>query len=119
MSSPTVRTIAKLKAMGYLAGRTEHFNTWVKIRQDLFGCIDVIGLKQGVALLCIQCTTAEHVAHRLTKAKETLALIASTGNVAEVWGWSKRGAQGTRKLWKVRRVRVYATGETFEEIEED
>jgi hypothetical protein len=109
--SPTERTIAKLKEMGYQPGRTEHFNTWVKIRQDLFNCIDVIGLKKGAALLLVQCTTGDNAPSRLMKSRETLALLASTGNIAEVWGWAKRGERGKRKLWTVRRVRVYSNGD--------
>lgn len=110
MTSPYSRTKAALEADGYEVGRTEHFNTFVKIRQDLFNCIDLIGLKRGEPLLLIQCTTGDHVAHRMEKMYEKAVILASTGNLVEVWGWAKRGARGKRKEWTCRRMRILASG---------
>jgi hypothetical protein len=112
--TPTSRTIAALKAMGYRVGRTEHWNAFAKIRQDLFGCVDVIGLKAGAPLLLIQTTTGENVSHRLEKAKATGMILASTGNVFEIWGWRKIGERGEQKRWAVRRLRIYTNGEEVE-----
>src|SRR6266511_2076209 len=112
--TPTSRTIAALKAMGYQVGRTEHWNAWAKVRQDLFGAEDVVGLKAGIRLLLIQATTGENVSHRLAKSKAVAMVLASTGNLFEIWGWRKCGARGERKRWEVRRLRILTNGDEVE-----
>ena len=112
MSSPYERTKAELVKMGYEVGRTEHFNTFVKIRQDLFNCIDLIGLKKGSPLLLIQCTTGDNASKRIEKMRDKAAIIASTGSTVEMWAWRKVGDRGKRKLWAVRRERFDLAGVT-------
>jgi len=104
-ASPTKRTLAHLRKLGYIAAVAERWNPHARIRQDLLGFIDVIALradKPGV--LAIQCTSRSNLSSRRAKvvslptAKEWLA----AGNRVEVWGWAKQG-----NLWHVKRVKIY------------
>jgi len=42
--SPTARTLKALRDGGATCQVVEHWNSFAKIRQDLFGCIDVLVL---------------------------------------------------------------------------
>jgi hypothetical protein len=54
--SPTARSLAHLKALGYQAKVVEKWNPFAKIRQDLFGA-DILALKPGEPVLVVQATT--------------------------------------------------------------
>jgi hypothetical protein len=58
----------------------------------------------------IQCTSASNTSSRVKKilaAPITPTWIAA-GNQLEVWGWSKKGARGKRKVWTVRQHMISA-----------
>ncbi len=106
--SPTARTLAALRAEGWVAAIVEHWNSFAHIRQDLFGFADVIAFDRGTVLL-VQCTDATSVSKRVLKLKESpLAAIWADCPTRrlEVWGWSKRGLRGEPKRWAARRVRL-------------
>ena len=102
MTSPTQRTLKHLRDAGYYAAIVEHFNPFVKIRQDLFGIGDIVAVHvEHPGVLMVQCTSASNMSSRVKKilaAPVTPTWIAA-GNQIEVWGWSKKGARGKRKLW--------------------
>ena len=104
--TPTQRSLAKLKAEGWFCAITEHYNPWARIRQDLFGFIDILCLK-GDVTLAVQTTTGDNVAARLAKIGQCQAarlwLESPTRRIA-VHGWAKRGARGKRKQWTCREV---------------
>jgi hypothetical protein len=121
VTSPTQRSLAKLRADGWNAEVVERFNPHAGphgIRQDLFGFIDVVAL--GDTILAVQATSTGVAAR---KAK-ILALEAETGipgrwvrsgGRLEVWGWAKRrarerNADGTRSKRQEVRLRVLAFG---------
>jgi hypothetical protein len=87
---------------GYMAYVTEHWNAYAFIRQDLYGFIDILCMKEGEqGLLAIQTTSRGNISTRINK---ILALPASrvwllTGNRIEVQGWDKKD-----KHWRVKRV---------------
>jgi hypothetical protein len=66
-TSPTQRTLARLRADGWLAQVVEHFNVFARRRQDLFGVADVIAVKAGSPILLVQTTTSSNLAARRTK----------------------------------------------------
>lgn len=103
--SPTERTKAKLKSEGWpLIAVVEHWNPFAHIRQDLFGFIDVLAVRDN-EILAIQCTSGSNVSARLTKIRDNPAhriWLASPSRRLEVWGWRKVGPRGKRKLWEVR-----------------
>lgn len=102
--SPTQRSLAHLKELGYQAKVVERWNSFAKIRQDLFGG-DLLALKPGEPVLIIQATTGSHHAARREKLEAAgfITLWTSAGAVLEIWSWAKQGPQGKRKAWTLRR----------------
>lgn len=109
--SPTQRARAHCKAMGWTSQIVEKWNVHAKVRQDLFGCIDLIVLdgQPGGPLGVQVCAGSSHAARR-TKALAEPRLAAWLAAPArfEVWSYAKRGARGKRKLWELRREAVSA-----------
>lgn len=106
--SPTQRSLAKLRKEGWTCAITEKWNSYVKIRQDLFGFIDVLAFQDAVTM-AVQTTSGSNVAARVDKIKAIPAarLWASGGfRTIVVHGWAKRGERGKRKLWTCREVPV-------------
>ena len=106
MSSPTQRSLQYCRKNGWTAGVVEKWNQWAKIRQDLFGCIDMIvidDLEQGP--LAVQATSGSGHAARRKKsiAEPRLKLWLESPARFEIWSWSQRGPKGKRKLWTLRR----------------
>jgi hypothetical protein len=93
--SPTQRTLAYLRAQGYYAAITERWNSYAKIRQDLFGVVDVLALK-GKETLAVQCTSYANVSARVRKIAdhESTPKLREAGWGIHVHGWTKgkRGA---------------------------
>lgn len=92
--SPTQRSLKYLRDRGYFAGIVEKWNPWVKIRQDLFGWVDIVSThpqKQGTTF--VQTTTSPNMRARVKKAAGNAALISAllAGNTLEVHGWRKVG----------------------------
>ncbi len=104
MSSPTQRSKAKLQKDGYLVAITERWNSFTRIRQDLFGFIDLIALR-GNETLAVQTTSGANVSARIDKIKSLQAArvwLESPNRKIVVHGWRKVGARGKRKLWDCR-----------------
>ena len=109
-SSPCVLSMDLLRDRGYVVGKTEHWNQYAKIRQDLFGLFDLIALKVGEpGVLGVQCCAgSSHAAHRdKMQANPILATWWQTGNCAVIYSWAKQGPAGKRKVWTLRQERVY------------
>lgn len=68
----------------------ERWNSFARVRQDLFGCIDVVACTEH-GILGIQATTKANVAARVRKslALPTLRAWLEAGGMFEVWGWHK------------------------------
>lgn len=104
--SPTARSLEFLRENGYTAQVVEKWNPWAKIRQDLYGFIDIVAMKPGEqGVLGVQATTKAHQTNRMGKAKasDNLSIWLGCGNRFEVWGWAKQGARGERKIWQLER----------------
>ena len=102
--SPTARSLDRLRKMGYTAEVVEKYNAFTKQRKDLFGCIDIVGItEQTAGVLGIQATTTSHMGARIQKsmAEPRLTVWLKNGNRFIVWGWSKKGPRGKRKLWEL------------------
>jgi hypothetical protein len=74
--SPTARSLKRLRELGYLCQVTEHWNQWARIRQDLFGFIDILAIRDG-EILAIQACTRSDISTRVTK-------VANHENVGQV-----------------------------------
>ncbi len=108
--TPTARTKQFLERDGYHVSIVEKWNAFAKIRQDLFGFIDILALKPGV-LLAIQVTSTGNMSSRIEKINQSPLRDwwVSTGCRLEVHGWSKKGPRGKRKTWQLTR-KVLASG---------
>lgn len=91
--SPTSKSIEHLKNEGYLVSVVEKWNPHAKVRQDLFGFIDLIAIKNGETL-AVQTTSASNFATRKTKIlkHENLAVVLSSGWKVRLHGWKKAKA---------------------------
>lgn len=107
-TSPTQRSLAHLRERGYTVAVTERWNPFAKLRQDLFGFIDLLCFKAD-EVLAVQTTSNANVAARVEKIKgiQAAALwLESPHRRIVVHGWSKKGARGKRKCWQLREVEM-------------
>lgn len=90
MSTPTSRSLAALRERGYLAQVVERWNPAVHIRNDLFGFIDILAIKDGETL-AVQTTSASNISSRIRKIAESehVAAVREAGWRIEVHGWKK------------------------------
>ena len=89
-TSPTQRTLAVLRADGWLPAIVEKWNPHARIRQDLYGFIDLLAIRDGETL-AIQCCAGSSAAARVAKITdhENLAAVRKAGWRVEVWAWRK------------------------------
>lgn len=109
--SPTQRSLKLMRDRGYLVAITEKYNPFAKIRQDLFGFIDMLAIK-GDETIAIQTTDGTSVSKRINKIQtlESARLwLESSNRSIVVHGWRKVGPRGKRKTWECREVKVYDT----------
>jgi hypothetical protein len=79
-----------MEIWGYTVGDCERKVPYSFISQDLYGFIDLCGLKAGVTgLLAVQATDKSNVSHRVRKiqASEIAKLWLLCGNQIQVHGW--------------------------------
>lgn len=103
-TSPTQRSLKLLRQEGWTCAVVERWNQFAKIRQDLFGFIDILAFK-GDTVLAVQSTSGDNVSKRIAKIRSTQAATLwaeSPHRAIAVHGWRKAGARGKRKLWEVR-----------------
>ena len=88
--SPTQRTLKKLKAEGWECAIVEKWNPWARIRQDLFGLLDILAIK-GKETLGVQCTTLSNLGQRIEKfaQSDTTGKLRGAGWRLECHGWRK------------------------------
>jgi len=72
----------------------EKWNPHARIRQDLFGFIDILAIKRGETL-AVQATAAG-VSARLKKINdsELLPKVREAGWTIQIWGWTKSAKTG-------------------------
>jgi hypothetical protein len=100
MPSPLQRSIAILKGQGYHVARGEHWNSFARIRQDLYGFGDLL-VTNGDHIALVQVTTTGNMGAREKKifSLPVHRIWLSSGGRIFVHGWAKRGARGKRKTW--------------------
>ncbi len=115
MKLPTQRSLESWRKEGWTCAKTEHWNSWAKVRQDLFGFVDVIAYRFSPEhplpvkeIVALQCTTdTNHSARRkkiLTDIKVSQYAFEwlKAGGKIYVCSWGKKGKEGKRKLWEER-----------------
>jgi hypothetical protein len=90
--TPTQRSLAYLRDEGYLVAIVEHWNPFARIRQDLFGFIDLLAIRRDETL-AVQ-VTASGVSSRVKKieASPHLGRVREAGWKIFVHGWRKNAA---------------------------
>ena len=101
-ASPTFLTLKKLRDDGWTAEVVERWNPHARVRNDLWGFVDVLALK-GDTTLGVQATSASNVSARVHKIADhpNLSAVSEAGWALQVWGWSKKDNR-----WVVRIVDV-------------
>lgn len=107
--TPTQRSLAKLRAEGCdLVQVVEKWNPHARIRQDLFGVVDILAIRDGQTI-AIQSTSGTNVNARVTKIAESEAIahIRKAGWTFHVHGWRKTKPRGQKVAkWDCRVVDV-------------
>lgn len=87
--TPTQRSLAALRELGYLVEVVEKWNSFTRTRKDLWGWADLLAIRRG-EVLAVQ-VTSTGVASRVRKVSEseTIARVREAGVRVEVHGWSK------------------------------
>lgn len=103
-TSPTKRTLDLCRKHGWTAAVVEKWNMHAKVRQDLFGFVDVLAMS-GVGFVGIQSTSGSNVSARLKKimANEHAAEWLRCGGRILIHGWRKLAKS---KRWECREVEV-------------
>jgi hypothetical protein len=87
--TPTQRSLAALRELGYLVEVVEKWNSFTRTRKDLWGWADLLAIRRG-EVLAVQ-VTSEGVANRVKKVtdSETIARVREAGVRIEIHGWRK------------------------------
>lgn len=88
--TPTQLTLRQLRERGFRAAVVEKWNPHAKIRQDLFGIIDVLGVRKGETI-GVQATTFDNRLARVRKCAESDSIgdLRDADWTLEVHGWRK------------------------------
>lgn len=102
MSSPTVRSLAKLRKDGYVAEVVERYSTFTRKRHDLWGIIDILAIRRD-EVVGVQTTSWANVSSRVKKItdSEHIGAIREAGIRVVVHGWRKNPKTNR---WEVREV---------------
>ena len=103
MSSPTQRSLALLRGRGYTVAVTEHWNAFARVRQDLYGFVDVLAVGHGHTV-AVQTTSYSNVAARVAKIRNSAVAptLRAAGWRVSVHGWRK-----VKGRWQVREVDLH------------
>lgn len=99
--SPTALTLRHLRAEGWpLVEVVEKWNSHARVRQDLFGLIDVLAVRPGETL-GVQTTSLSNVSARVNKMAEhdNIGALREAGWSLHVHGWVKRSGR-----WELARL---------------
>lgn len=89
--TPTQLSLRWLRDSGWTAEVVERWNPHARIRQDLFGFVDIIGVRRNETV-AVQTTSATNVSARIRKIAESpyVAIVREAGWTIVVHGWAKR-----------------------------
>lgn len=103
-TTPTQRTLALCRKNGWTVAVTERWNPFAKIRQDLFGFIDLVALN-GQQIIGIQTTVGDSVSKRIAKIRDEprAAKWLESGGRIFVHGWRKLASS---RKWECREIEI-------------
>lgn len=101
-TSPTQRTLKELRAHGWTVAVVERWNQYARIRQDLFGFIDLIAIHPGRGVLGVQATSDSNFTARCKKseAADVFKTWLQSGARFAVVGWKKEKNGRWRPRWR-------------------
>lgn len=109
MTSPTQRTLKEFRGRGYKCQVVEHWNSFARIRIDLFGFIDIVAMRPG-EILGIQTTSDSGRSARRKKILDSeLArdwVEAGGKIVLTTWGKKKVKGGGRAMRWTMHEEEV-------------
>jgi len=108
-TSPTQRSLAHLRALGWTCTIVEKWNPHAGVRQDLFGFADLLALDpKGKTITAVQVTSGNNFADRRKKlcSCANMKIWLRSGGVVLLHGWAKKGKRGERKVWSLREERI-------------
>jgi len=102
-TSPTQRSLALLRKNGTPAVVVERWNSFAKVRQDLFGFVDIVALADGYTI-GVQTTTAANMTARLNKIlkSEMFPFVCNAGWKIIIHGWHK----DKNNKWQVKIITI-------------
>ena len=88
--TPSARSIAHMKSLGYIVSNCDHYNYFTKRRHDLYGCIDLLCIGNGETV-AVQVTSKSNMSSRIKKieASEAFPEMLRSGWRVLVQGWWK------------------------------
>lgn len=96
-------SLAHLRKLGYRCAIVEKWNPHARIRQDMFGGIDIVAIRFGETCGVQACRNADLAEHRTKLFEEPrMREWIEAGNRLLLHGWAMKGARGERKLWTLR-----------------
>jgi len=104
--SPTQRSLKLCRGNGWTVQVVEHWNQFARIRQDLFGVIDLVALG-GSQIIGIQSTTGNNVSKRIQKIRDEprAAEWLQCGGRLFVHGWRELETKARQK-WHCREIEI-------------
>jgi hypothetical protein len=103
MSSPTQRSLSLLRERGYQAEIVERWNPFAKVRQDLFGFIDIIAVGNGHTI-AVQTTSKSNMSarhHKIVDSPNYPEVLRSGWKVV-IHGWAKNKSN----RWEVKELEL-------------
>tara|TARA_R110000796_G_scaffold177608_1_gene294480 strand:+ start:204 stop:530 length:327 start_codon:yes stop_codon:yes gene_type:complete len=101
-TSPTQRTLKRLRESGEfpLVQIVERWNAFARVRQDLFGIIDLLAIDTKGNTVGIQVTTTGNMNARVKKITESNAIphLRNANWTILVEGWAKVGNRWQNKI---------------------
>ena len=88
----SAKSLPYLREHGYLAQKVEQWNNFAHRRIDLYGCIDIVAIKDGEqGVLGVQATNMNEIDVHIDKAQNdcgvALKVWLKAGNKFEIHGW--------------------------------
>lgn len=118
--SPTQRTLRALRQRGLICAIVEKWIAQARIRQDLFGIIDILALDPARGVVGVQSTGTDFAGHhkKLTQDRTQACVdwLSTPGTALELWGWRKVKAKrgGKAEIYQPR-LRVYTLADFVDE----
>lgn len=98
----TPHSLKLLREEGWQLAVVEHWNPFLKIRHDLFGIFDVLGVgSEGTIAVQVCRRDAMSVRAKKIADSDTIAAVRKAGWRVEIHGWDKHAGR-----WRVKREDV-------------